>query len=112
MLTLRASPDPVVGDLCGSHCGDLAGEREALTELTIRETAGVGANLTGGSQELRNAATGAVVATSTFSASDFIRDAGTTRGPDDRLAKLAGAYLRGERPPTHTPGLIKLRSTS
>lgn len=80
-LTLSASPNPVVGDLCGSHCGSLPGEREALTRLTIRESAGVAANLTGGRQELRNAATGAVIAMSTFAPSDFIRDAGTTRIP-------------------------------
>src|SRR5262245_42557697 len=62
VLTLAASPNPVVGGLCGSHCGNLPGEREALTDLTIRETAGVGVSLTGGSQELRNSATGAVIA--------------------------------------------------
>src|SRR5262249_23208838 len=66
VLTMTALPNPVVGDLCGSHCGDLAGEREALTTLTIREGAGVGADVTGGTQELRNTATGAVVAQSTF----------------------------------------------
>ena len=79
VLTVSANPSPVVGDLCGSHCGDLAGEREALTDLTLRETAGVGVNLTGGSQELRNNATGAVIAMSTFAPSDFVRDTGTTR---------------------------------
>lgn len=63
VLILSANPNPVVGDLCGSHCGNLPGEREALTQLTIRESAGVGANVTGGSQELRNNATGAVIAT-------------------------------------------------
>jgi len=81
VLSLTASPNPVVGDLCGSHCGNLAGEREALTTLTIRESAGVGANVAGGTQELRNAATGAVVAQSTFSPSDFVRDSGSTRIP-------------------------------
>src|SRR6185436_12801471 len=80
-LTLTADPNPVVGSLCGSHCGNLPGEREALTTLTIRENAGVAVTLTGGSQELRAAATGAVIATSTFAASDFIRDAGTARIP-------------------------------
>ena len=81
VLSLTASPNPVFGDLCGSHCGNLAGEREALTELTVRESAGVGATLTGGTQELRNSATGAVVAQSTFLPSDFVRDSGSTRIP-------------------------------
>ena len=81
LLTLTASPNPVVGDLCGNHCGNLAGEREALTVLSVRESAGVGATLTGGTQELRNSATGAVVAQSSFAPSDFVRDSGTTRIP-------------------------------
>ena len=81
VLTLAASPNPVVGDLCGSHCGNLEGEREALSDLTIRETAGVGVNLTGGSQELRNNATGVVIASSMFTPADFVRDTGTTRIP-------------------------------
>jgi hypothetical protein len=62
VLTLEAT-SPVVDDLCGSHCGNLAGEREALTAFTLRETAGVGVGLTGGAQELKNAATGALVPT-------------------------------------------------
>lgn len=99
-LTLSASPNPVVGDLCGSHCGNLAGEREALTELTIRETAGVGATLTGGTQELRNAATGAVVAQSTFAPSDFVRDAGSTRIP----ASGAFVYRAGVHYPAQHAG--------
>lgn len=81
VLTLTASPNPVVGDLCGSHCGNLVGEREALTQLTLRETAGVAANVTGGSQELRNTATREVIAMSTYTTDDFLRDAGTTRIP-------------------------------
>jgi hypothetical protein len=80
-LTLTADPNPVVGSLCGGHCGNLPGEREALTTLTIRESARRGVTLTGGSQQLRAAATGAVIATSTFAASDFVRDAGTARIP-------------------------------
>jgi hypothetical protein len=79
VLTVVASPNPVVGGLCGAHCGNLPGEREALTDLTIRETAGVGVNLTGGSQELRNTSTGAVIAMMTLVASDFVRDTGTSR---------------------------------
>ena len=79
VLVLSASPSPVVGDLCGSHCGDLAGEREALTSLTIRETAGVAVNVTGGTQELRNNATGAVIAMSMLTPSDFVRDPGMAR---------------------------------
>jgi hypothetical protein len=93
VLTLSASPNPVVGDLCGSHCGSLVGEREALVELTIRETAGVGANVSGGSQELRNTATGAVVAGFTLVPSDFIRDFGTTRIPaGGQLVYRAGVH--------------------
>jgi hypothetical protein len=93
VLTLSASPNPVAGGLCGSHCGNLEGEREALTELTIRETAGVGANVTGGSQELRNTATGAVIASSTLAASDFVRDTGTSRIPaSGQLVYRAGVH--------------------
>jgi hypothetical protein len=93
VLTLEASPNPVVGGLCGSHCGDLAGEREALTSLTIRETAGVGVNLTGGSQELKNAATSAVVAASSFAPADFVRDSGTTRiAPGGQLVFHTGVH--------------------
>jgi len=81
VLTLTASPNPVVGGLCGSDCGNLEGERQALTDLTIRETAGVGVHLTGGSQVLRDNATGAVMNMSGFIPSIFIRDAGTARIP-------------------------------
>jgi hypothetical protein len=92
-LTVTASPNPVVGGLCGSHCGNLEGEREALTDLTIRETAGVGVNLTGGSQELRNNATGAMIAASMYVASDFVRDVGTTRIPaSGQLVYHAGVH--------------------
>ena len=81
VLVLTASPNPVVGDLCGSHCGNLVGEREALTQLTVRETAGVPANVTGGTQELRNTATREVIAMSSFTPDDFLRDSGSTRIP-------------------------------
>jgi hypothetical protein len=80
VLTLVASPNPIVGGLCGAHCVVAPpDEREALTDLTIRETAGVGVSLTGGSQELRNNATGAVIQMSGFLPSDFVRDTGTSR---------------------------------
>jgi hypothetical protein len=93
VLTLAASPNPVVGDLCGSHCGNLVGEREALTQLTLRETAGVAANVTGGTQELRNTATREVIAMSTYTPDDFIRDAGTTRIPGGgQLVYHAGVH--------------------
>jgi hypothetical protein len=93
VLTIAASPSPIVGDLCGSHCGNLPGEREALTTLTLRETAGVGVNLTGGSQELRDTGTGTVIATSTFVPSDFVRDAGTSRvAPSGQLVYHAGVH--------------------
>lgn len=93
VLTVSASPSPIAGDLCGSHCGTLPGEREALTALTIRETAGVGVNLTGGSQELRDNGTGAVIAMSTFVPSDFVRDAGTARvAASGQLVYHAGAH--------------------
>jgi VCBS repeat-containing protein len=92
-LTVSASPSPIAGDLCGSHCGTLPGEREALTALTIREAAGVGVNLTGGSQELRDNGTGAVIAMSTFVPSDFVRDAGTARvAASGQLVYHAGAH--------------------
>jgi len=92
-LTLTAVPNPIVGALCGSHCGNLDGEREALTELTIHEAAGVGASVTGGAQELRDNATGALVAQSNFVPSDFIRDSGTTRIPaGGQLVYRAGMH--------------------
>jgi hypothetical protein len=93
VLTVVASPNPVVGGLCGAHCGNLPGEREALTDLTIRETAGVGVNLTGGSQELRNTATGAVIAMMAFQPSDFVRDIGTSRvAPSGQLVYHAAVH--------------------
>jgi hypothetical protein len=94
VVTMTANPNPVAGGLCGANCGNLAGEREALTVLTFRETAGVGATvISGGSQELRNGATGAIIARTTLDPADFVRDGGTARLPaSGQLVFRAGVH--------------------
>lgn len=79
-ITLTASPNPIVGGPCGG-CGAGSADREALTGLTIRETAGVGGTVVAIAMSLRDAGTAALIASGEFDAAAVGTLAGSSRIP-------------------------------
>lgn len=80
VITLTASPNPIVGAPCGG-CGAGSLDREAVTGLTIRETAGVGGTVVGIAMSLRDAGTDAVIASGEFDTAAVAALAGSSRVP-------------------------------
>lgn len=79
-FTLTASPNPIAGTRCHA-CGSASTDREAVTVLTIRETAGVGGTVASIAMTLRDAGTNAVIASGEFDAAAVTAIAGSNRVP-------------------------------
>ena len=76
VLALSANPNPISGAPCGG-CGSGSTDREAVTDLTIQETGGVGGTVTSVAMELRENGTNIVLASGSFDGIKFF--AGTNR---------------------------------
>lgn len=77
-ITLAANPNPIVGGACRG-CGSTGTDREAVTSLTIRETAGVGGAVSSIAMSLRDAGTNAVIAAGEFDGAAVVALAGSSR---------------------------------
>jgi hypothetical protein len=78
-VSVTATPATWAAAACPpSHCGPLQGELEVIGTLTLRESAGVGANVESIGVEARSMA-GAPLFRLTFDAATVARDAGTSR---------------------------------
>lgn len=79
-LTLTANPNPIAGGACRG-CGPTSTDREAVTGLTIRETAGVGGTVTAIAMSLRDAGTNSVIASGEFDGAAVVALAGSSHVP-------------------------------
>jgi hypothetical protein len=80
LVQLSANPTPIVAGICAG-CGDEnTTEREAVTDLTIQETHGVGGTVTLIELTLKDAS-GAVIASGQFDSSGVIFFAGSDQLP-------------------------------
>ncbi len=78
-FTLTAAPNPITGASC-QGCGAQSTDREAVTNLTIQETGGVGGTVTGIDVALREAGTTTLIGTSgTFDSAAVASLAGSSR---------------------------------
>jgi len=78
VLAVSANPNPITGGPCGG-CGPGSTDREAATDLTIQETAGVGGTVTSIAMELRENGTNTLLASGTFDGDAVKFFAGTNR---------------------------------
>ena len=79
-ITLSANPNPIAGIDC-ARCGSQSSDREAVTALTIQETAGVGATVVTIAMVLRENGTNAVIASGEFDMAAVAALAGSSRVP-------------------------------
>lgn len=78
VILLSANPNPITGGPCGG-CGQGSTDREATTDLTMQETAGVGGTVTSIAMELRENGTNALLASGSFDGDAVKFFAGTNR---------------------------------
>jgi hypothetical protein len=78
VIQLSATPSPITAGPCGG-CGAGSTDREAVTALTIQETAGVGGGVTSIAMTLKDNSTGAVIASGQFDSTGVAALAGSSR---------------------------------
>jgi hypothetical protein len=79
-ITLTANPTPIAGVEC-RRCGAQSTDREAVTALTIQETAGVGGTVASIAMVLRETGTNALIASGEFDTAAVVSLAGSSRVP-------------------------------
>jgi hypothetical protein len=79
-ITLAANPNPIAGIEC-TRCGAQSTDREAVTTLTIQETAGVGGTVAAIAMVLRENGTNALIASGEFDTAAVVSLAGSSRVP-------------------------------
>ena len=77
-IELSANPNPIVSRVC-TACGAGSTDREAVTQLTIREVNGIAATVTAIAMSLRDTAAGATIAAGEFDESAVASLAGSAR---------------------------------
>jgi hypothetical protein len=80
VIDVTASPASIAGTTC-TGCGAGSTERQAVTTLTIRETAGTGGTITSIAMTLRETGANTVVAQGEFDQSAVTQIAGSARLP-------------------------------
>jgi hypothetical protein len=93
VIGLSANPNPITGGPCGG-CGQGSTDREAATDLTMQETAGVGGTVTSIAMELRENGTNALLASGSFDGDGVKFFAGTNRlqGNSSLVAHSIGVH--------------------
>src|SRR5262249_3996306 len=79
-LDVTANPNPIASRVC-TGCGAGSIDREAVAQLTIRETAGVAATVTARAGALPDNAGGAIIASGEFDEAGVTALAGASRLP-------------------------------
>jgi len=97
VLTLTANPTSATGEPC-TVCGSLVGEKRVVTDLTARESAGVGVVATELAMQLR-LDSGELLVDAGYNGSGLTQLAGTTRisGAGQLLLPDAGPHYPGAR---------------
>jgi hypothetical protein len=93
VIALSANPNPITGGPCGG-CGQGSTDREAATDLTMQETAGVGGTVTSIALELRENGTNTLLASGSFDGDAVKFFAGTNRlqGNNSLVAHSVGVH--------------------
>ena len=97
VITVTANPSSIAGAPC-TGCGPGSTDLEALTTITIQETAGVAASVTEIEMTLRETATASVIASGSFDSGGIAQLAGSNRVPArGRLDVRCGVHYAADR---------------